>query len=1058
MELLKQFNDVLFTNFYVFGMTLACIFMFLVGLFTISLKEKSKSTTRFSTTMLFFGLFIFFYIISTAIYHPVVAFHRWGTVFFVLVTIVYLTQWVLHFPNDEYQKYRKAAHLIQLGGAFLVGIYFAAKTWNAPKKFHFTGHYWDFDADELSKYVGIFIQLYLFHFFFVGMFKTWKNKTKNKWVIFKMTLGFFLATAIPSALNTISRDGALDRGVYMTVFVVTNVLGVFYIVLIYFNNTEDRTTFMAKIVGISLVTFLLIMLGLSLVTMKDREFDYDTLHMEYTERAIESGSLHDDVQYILKLSPNDTEVQKPDYKESLALDLPLVKIDLLNTIIFDKIINTKEDNFANDVKLIIENSHPEFIGYKKTLLDFLNNSSKIPKSELKKKTKEFMEKLNSNNFIQSNKLSSISTNNFCDEGYKFINKLKEEIHFKEAVLSHFKDCKWDGEQIPPEELRKRVYLYFRFFRASEQRQYRKSIDGQTHFVSFTKFFPNEDKIKEVGFSYLEYRKYMHESAKDQLIILFTALLALLTIFPYFFKGSLIDPLEDLLSGVTKVNSGNLEVNVPKKVNDEIGFLSTSFNSMVTSIKDARKELQDYANNLEFKVQERTKEVQEKMEEVQKLKVQQDGDYFLTSLLTKPLFFNANKSDQVITDFVIKQKKQFQFRNKSGELGGDICVTGNLKLGTPQSFKRYTVAMNGDAMGKSMQGAGGSLVMGVVMNSIMARSAANKKIMDTTPEKWLTDFYNEVNSVFKTFNGSMVLSATVALVEDDTGKMYYWNAEHPFTVLYRDGKAEFIEDGLKLRKLGLESEYEFAVYEFQILPEDTIIFASDGRDDLDLTPGEPIRTINDDEMLFLKIVEESKGDIYKIEGLLKLRGDITDDLSILKLTYNPALAENPIITSLPHKKELVGDSASIINKLYQDGKNLYSKGDILAAKQKIEEAFALEKNHPRLNRLYGLLSFKARDYEKAAEILESFLEKEKGEEELWYYLSLSYKKIGKLDEAIQASENALKISPKSLQSMLNLADTYRLRGNTSKSKEILEEVLRIDPSNKNGKKLQSLLTE
>lgn len=31
-----------------------------------------------------------------------------------------------------------------------------------------------------------------------------------------------------------------------------------------------------------------------------------------------------------------------------------------------------------------------------------------------------------------------------------------------------------------------------------------------------------------------------------------------------------------------------------------------------------------------------KEVQEKMEEVQNLKIQQDGDYFLTSLLAKPL--------------------------------------------------------------------------------------------------------------------------------------------------------------------------------------------------------------------------------------------------------------------------------------------------------------------------------------------------------------------------------------------------------------------------------------
>ena len=104
-------------------------------------------------------------------------------------------------------------------------------------------------------------------------------------------------------------------------------------------------------------------------------------------------------------------------------------------------------------------------------------------------------------------------------------------------------------------------------------------------------------------------------------------------------------------------------------------------------------MQDYAANLEEKVKERTKEVQEKMEEVQKLKVQQDGDYFLTSLLAKPLFFNANKSNFVTTEFIIHQKKRFEFRNKSADLGGDICITGNLKFGSPEKFRRYTMAMN-----------------------------------------------------------------------------------------------------------------------------------------------------------------------------------------------------------------------------------------------------------------------------------------------------------------------------------------------------------------------------
>ena len=130
------------------------------------------------------------------------------------------------------------------------------------------------------------------------------------------------------------------------------------------------------------------------------------------------------------------------------------------------------------------------------------------------------------------------------------------------------------------------------------------------------------------------------------------------IFPKFFHSSLVEPLNKLLDGVKKVNDGNLEIQVPIKIQDEIGYLAGSFNSMVTSIKEARRELQDYAENLEEKVEVRTREVKEKMEEVHKLKVQQDGDYFLTSLLAKPLFFNANKSKFISTEFLIRQKKKY----------------------------------------------------------------------------------------------------------------------------------------------------------------------------------------------------------------------------------------------------------------------------------------------------------------------------------------------------------------------------------------------------------------
>lgn len=77
-----------------------------------------------------------------------------------------------------------------------------------------------------------------------------------------------------------------------------------------------------------------------------------------------------------------------------------------------------------------------------------------------------------------------------------------------------------------------------------------------------------------------------------------------------------------------------------------------------------------------------------------------------------------------------------------------------------------------------------------MNSILARSAANDRILDISPEQWLTETYEEINSVFKSFNGSMVISASFFLIEESSGKTYYFNAEHPLPFFIKMAKPPF----------------------------------------------------------------------------------------------------------------------------------------------------------------------------------------------------------------------------------------------------------------------------
>lgn len=336
--------------------------------------------------------------------------------------------------------------------------------------------------------------------------------------------------------------------------------------------------------------------------------------------------------------------------------------------------------------------------------------------------------------------------------------------------------------------------------------------------------------------------------------------------------------------LTSLGMGHFNVKSMPASADEFGRQAFHLNNVIKNLNNLYNEINDLNANLEVKVTERTKELQESINRIELLKKQQDGDYFLTSLITNPLFKNYNNSKDVKTEFFVKQKKQFDFKKVSSELGGDICITGNLVF----NGALYTFFINADAMGKSMQGAGGAIVLGTVMNSIISRSTVNDKSLNMNPVDWLSDTYYELHKVFLSFDGSMLVSCAVGLIEDRSGKMYYFNAEHPYTVLYRDKKASFIDKPANLRKLGTQLDFQFRIDEFLLEPGDILIAGSDGRDDIVLRESENDegRIINEDETLFLRVVEKSECDLELIYRNLLGIGGLFDDLSLLKVVYIP----------------------------------------------------------------------------------------------------------------------------------------------------------------------------
>ena len=264
------------------------------------------------------------------------------------------------------------------------------------------------------------------------------------------------------------------------------------------------------------------------------------------------------------------------------------------------------------------------------------------------------------------------------------------------------------------------------------------------------------------------------------------------------------------------------------------------------------------------------------ERLRSLKEEQDGDYFLTSLLLQPLSENRTDGGRVRVDFLTRQYKSFTFRKWHREIGGDMNIAHNLEL----SGRPCTVFLNGDAMGKSSQGAGGALVLGSVFSSIIQQAKNSPDTKELSPFEWIEATFRQLQLVFDSFDGAMLVSIVLGVVDEKSGDLWHINAEHPKLVLYRMGHAEFVPTPHIFRKLGSQMTDRKAMIACHRLEHrDILIAGSDGRDDIMLHMENGERVINEDENLFLKRVEESGGDLEKIRVSLERHGTLTDDLAL-----------------------------------------------------------------------------------------------------------------------------------------------------------------------------------
>ena len=513
---------------------------------------------------------------------------------------------------------------------------------------------------------------------------------------------------------------------------------------------------------------------------------------------------------------------------------------------------------------------------------------------------------------------------------------------------------------------------------------------------------------------------------------------LLSIFIFIVVDLSIKPLSKIIHVLRGIASGKigLDERIQIKTKDEFSELADTFNNMANTIQTQNNEIKEYSENLEEKVKTRTYELNQSLDEITKLKKQQDGDYFLTSLLLTPLGkINPPTTDVVQVEALIRQKKTFDFKNKSHSIGGDLCVVDKLLL----KNKLFTVYLNADAMGKSIQGAGGALILGSVFGAIIERTNSVKSLQDQYPERWIKNTFLELHKTFSTFDGSMLVSVVFGLLDYETGLLYLINAEHPSTILYRDKVASFLETDFMFYKLGLTVDMKkskLSVRLYQLKTDDIVILGSDGRDDILLrTNDSGERVINEDHELILKEIEAADGDLNQLLAIIQNTGELTDDFSILKLTYKGNYYE--LQANHPN---------GVIENAIKKSKEFELKKQFSEAYKTLREVLALDTEYPYILRELTKLGIQLKHYQTALEYADKYISLRPIDTEILYAKSYLYMKLLRNSEAIDLGELILLREPSNLKYLAHLSELY-LETNPHRARDLVLEGLRLDPIHK-----------
>ena len=704
-------SEYFLSNFFSVGALIPTfLFLFLFAFFLI-IRNKSKSTFHLTFSYVWAILFNLGYFISGSFYHPDAAFHRWLTVGAILFWETHNNMFLFNLCEEKYHRAGRALLIAQYAVAACAVAAFYANTINADKIFLFEGHYWDFRADEISKFFGVMIQLYILIFIAIAVWKMITLRGRDRFFIALIAATYLLTSIVPSTVNVLSRDGALNRETFQITWDLFNVIGFSLLAILYINYMKDRTTFMAKIIGISLLTLLILLQALTYYSFQENESSYDEIHRSYTELTIAENRYFPDTNYLVLYNEEKNAINRLYWtrNEISSNEFHKYKNEYLNTLMWHRIMNLPGENFRSNLERLLGVAHYHFAGYRKSML---SSAPGIPPGDIRiaENLLRGIESLKRVILYESNKIRKMPDERFRETLVKHIANGGGAIApFREAIAAHLSRSASNGF-----ELKQEVLEFLAPMLPPDARRYRQNSDSSFQCTAYLKVL-NDRSVYEIGYSYKYYRDFLHKSAKRYLVIIIAMFIAVLLGYPLFFYYNLIRPLMTLRRGVEQIRTGDLDINIPVGVEDEIGFLTHNFNTMAETIKNAKQEIDEYTLLLEEKVKERTIELEQAMKNLSSMNVQ--------LMQARDALWGEMELAKKIQTILLPEKPKIQgcdvlgYMNPADEVGGDYYDVLN--------FTAADWIIIGDVSG---HGVPSGLIMMMVQSAIQSILRSDPDIM------------------------------------------------------------------------------------------------------------------------------------------------------------------------------------------------------------------------------------------------------------------------------------------------------------------------------------------